>query len=180
MPPFQVVLKHSPDLGSPNFMWSFIKHGYEGRTVTIQLVNYHIRWRDGSHQQYPQCPLRIDFSSPPGEPEKIETLMFGENVGQSGSQAYSWNNTVYNNDRLGFFIPNGDHGSDPTPGFTSLTYAPMTWRARLLAKDIYCSVTLDTNQPWNGDQPDAPGTPCDDIVNNILYIILTFDITLVQ
>lgn len=179
MPPFQVVLKHRADPNDDAFMWSLTNHNYKGRTVTVQLTNYHIRWLDGTTQAYPQCPLRIDFSSPPGEPEKIVTVAFGDNSGQSGATP-SWNATQYNNDHLGFFIPNGEHGGDPHPGFTSLTFAPLTWRAQLLDKDVYCSVTLDTNAPWQDGCPDNPGQPCADIVHNIVYIILTFDITLVQ
>jgi len=179
MAPFQIILKHSPDLNEHRFMWSRVKHGYQGRRVHVTLLSYHIRWKDGTNQQYPQCPLRVDFSSPPDEPEKIQTVMFGVNGGQSGGEP-DWNNTRYNNSQMGFFIPNGEHGGDQHPGFTSLSFAPMRWVANLLDNDVYCSVTLDTNVPWQSTKPDAPGEDCPDITDNILYIILNFDITLVQ
>lgn len=181
MAPFQIVLKHRPDINQPEPLWSFVKHDYQGRTVDITLINYHIRWKDGTSNEFPQCPLRVDFSSPPGTPEKIEALMFGANVGQSGAQpGEEWNATQYNNLRLGFFIPNGEHGSDPHPGFTSISFSPLRWRARLLDKDVYCSVTHDTNAPWVFTKPNDPGSPSPDITDNIVYIILTFDVALVS
>lgn len=175
MAPLQVVLKHRPDLNEHAFMWSLVEHGYKGRRVTVTLQNYHIRWKDGTNQQYPQCPLRIDFSSPPDEHERIRTFMVGSNKAQSGGSP-EWNNTRYNNDQMGFFIPNGEHGGDQHPGFTSCVYTPIVWTVDLLENDFYCSLTLDTNAPWQSTKPDAPGEDCPDITDNILYVILTFDV----
>lgn len=178
MPPFQVVLKRNgQDDDGP--MWSLTTHNYRGRRVQLSLLNYHIRWKDGTNQQYPQCPLRIDFSSPPDEEPKIQTTMFGDYKDQSGAHPTDWNQTRYNNENLGFFIPNGEHGTDQHPGFSSGIYAPPVWIVDLLKDNVYTSITLDTNAPWSFDRPDAPGEACHDLVGNISYVILTFDVKLV-
>lgn len=174
MAPFQIVLKRNGD-DSDGFLWSLTYHGNKGRRINLTLLSYHIRWKDGTNQNYPQCPLRIDFSSPPDMAPKIRTLMFGDNKDQSGGTP-EWNRTRYNNDNLGFFIPNGEHGGDQHPAFTSCNYAPMEWSVDLLDDDVFTSLTLDTNAPWQSTNPDDPGTQCHDICGNIEYVILNFDV----